>query len=168
MDGVLLNTLTSGAGILSSANSIVEQSVTKIGGIYKTEILIDLTDLGCGGTANDIIGDDGGATHCHIGQITAAINGTIIAGKIECHEAPTGGDPDINLFMATVDTGAENADVTGLDGQAILCDTGDHNVGSIDVLTAWPTANAYLYLACGVATEAAYTAGRLLITLWGV
>ena len=167
MDGVLFNTMVSGSGILSSANSIVEHRVTKIGGIFKTEILIDLTDFGCGDAANDIIGDDGGAANCHIGQILAAVNGTIIAGKIECHEAPTGGDPDINLYCATEATGAENADVTGLT-ETELANCGDHSVGSIDVLTAWPAANQYLYLACGTATEAAYTAGRLLITLWGV
>lgn len=156
-----------GTGISTGTGTICEHRVTKIGGVFKTEILIDLTGLNSGGTGGDIIGKDGGAANCHIGQITNAINGTIVAGKIECHEAPTGGDPDINVYSATESTGVQDAAITGL-AETSLVDTGDHAVGSIDVFTAWPAANEYLYLVCGTATDADYTAGRLLITLWGV
>ena len=167
MDGRILSDMTPGTGISSGTGTICEHSVTKIGGIFKTEILIDLTGLNSGGTAGDIIGKDGGAANCHIGQITAAVNGTIIAGKIECHEAPAGGDPDIDVWSATESTGAQDAAITGL-VETQLVNTGDHAVASIDIFTAWPAANQYLYLVCGVATDADYTAGRLLIMLWGI
>ena len=65
-------------------------------------------------------------------------------------------------------TGAQDADVTALTDYAELANTGDHTLGSVDILSAVPTADHYLYLSCGAATDADYTAGKLLITLWGV
>ncbi len=163
----VLTDMTPGTGISTGTGTICEHSVTKIGGIFKTEILIDLTGLNSGGTAGDIIGKDGGIANCHIGQITAAINGTIIAGKIEGHEAPAGGDPDINIYSAVEATGAQDAAITGLD-ETLLVNAGDMTATSVVNLTAWPAADEYLYLVCGTATDADYTAGRCLITLWGV
>lgn len=162
-----VNDMTPGTGISSGTGTICEHSVVKVGGIYKTEILIDLTGLNSGGAIGDIIGKDGGTANCHIGQITAAVNGTIIAGWVECHETPAGGDPDINIYSATEATGAQDAAITGLT-ETLLVNAGDHSAGSSDVFTAWPAADEYLYLVCGAATDADYTAGRLLITLWGV
>jgi molybdenum cofactor synthesis domain-containing protein len=140
--------------------------VTKIGSMYKTEILIDLTGLRST-AGGDIIGDDGTALACHIGQITAAVNGTIFAGRISCLETPTGGDPDIDLFAATAGTAVEDTAISGVTGQASLVNAGDHAVGGFDMLTAFPAANSYLYLVAGDTTDADYTAGILLIELWG-
>ncbi len=159
--------MTPGTGISTGTGTICEHSVQKIGGLFKTEILIDLTGLNDGGTAGDIIGKDGAAANCHIGQITAAVNGTIIAGKIEGHEAPAGGDPDINLYSAAESTGVQDAAITGLD-ETLLVNAGDMTAASVVNLTAWPAANEYLYLVCGTSTDGDYTAGRCLITLWGV
>lgn len=159
--------MSAGNGITSGTGTICQHSVTKIGGIFKTEILVDLTGLNSGGTGGDIIGVDGGTADCYIGQITAAINGTIIAGKIEGHEAPAGGDPDINIYSATESTGAQDAAITGL-AETLLVNAGDMTASSVVNLTAWPAADEYLYLVCGTATDADYTAGRCLITLWGV
>ena len=162
-----LSDMVPGTGISTGTDTICEHSVIRVGGIVKTEILLDLTGLNGCGSAGDIIGKDGAAANCHIGQITAAINGTIIAGQIECHEAPAGGDPDIDLYSAVEGTGVQDTAISGLDETA-LANCADHSAGSVDVLTGWPAADEYLYLTVGTATDADYTAGRLLITLWGV
>jgi len=156
---------TEGAGITGDA-ATCEHSVTKIGGLFKTEILIDLTGLESKDTANDIIGDSGGGA-AHIGQITAARNGTIFAGKIECLEAPAGGDDDIDLYSATEDTGAYDGAVGDLT-ETQLINAGDHAADAFKSLTAFPAADEYLYLVAGTGDLAAsYSAGILRITLWG-
>ncbi len=158
--------MTEGAGITSATGEICEHRVVRVGGLYKTEILVDLTGLNSGGAADDIIGDDGGAASCHIGQITAAINGAIVAGRVTCFETPTGGDPDVDLYSATESTGAQDAAVTGLT-ETKLINHGDWTFEDVDYLDALPAADEYLYLACGDVTDADYTAGILLIELWG-
>ena len=167
LDGNILSDMTPGTGISSGTGTICEHSVVKVGGIFKTEILIDLTGLNGCGAAGDIIGKDGGTANCHIGQITAAVNGTIIAGWSECHEAPAGGNADINVFSATESTGVQDTAISGLT-QTDLVNCGAHTAGSSDVFTAWPAANQYLYLTTGANTDADFSAGRLLITFWGV
>jgi hypothetical protein len=166
VDGNVFVGMTPGTGIAPVTNSSYVARVTKVGTMFKTEILIDLTGLRST-AGGDIIGDDGTALPCHIGQITAAVNGTIFAGRISCLEAPTGGDPDIDLFAATSGTAVEDTAISGVTGQAQLVNAGDHSAGGFDMLTAFPAANAYLYLVAGDTTDADYTAGILLIELWG-
>ena len=166
MDGVVFGTMTPGAGISPVTNSSYAASVTKIGSLFKTTILIDLTGLRST-AGGDIIGDDGTETPAHIGQITAAVNGTIFAGLISCLETPATADPDIDLFAATDGTAHEDDAISGITGQAVLANCGDHAAGGVDALTAYPAANAYLYLTAGDTTNADYTAGILLIELWG-
>jgi len=69
-------TLTAGTGISSGTGTLYKASITRDGTITKTSILIDLTGLRST-AADDIIGVDGTSLDCHIGQITAAENGTI-------------------------------------------------------------------------------------------
>jgi len=167
---MVLDDITPGTGISTGTGTVCEHRVTKIGGLYKTEILIDLTGLNDGGTANDIIGVDGGTANCHIGQITAAKNGTIISGRVTCFETPAGGDPDIDIYHADGATGAQDANIDSADsGSAVqLINHGDWTAEDLDYLTTMPAADEYLYLACGTCTGADYTAGILLIELWGV
>jgi len=162
----LANTLatSAGAGVDGVAESYVA-GVQKIGTVYKTTILVDLTGLNCGGTAGDIIGDDGTGA-AHLGQITAARNGTIFAGTVTCLEVPATGDPDIDLYSATEATGVEDTAITALTETQLL-NSGDHTLGKVGILTAFPAAGEYLYLVCGVATAGTYTAGKLLIELYG-
>ena len=164
----MVSDMEAGYGITSGVGTICEHSVTKVGGIFKTEILIDLTGLNGCGAADDIIGKDGDAIDCHIGRITATVNGTIIAGLIECHEAPAGGNTDIDLYSAVESTGVQDAAIGTNITETQLCNAGAHSAGSTDVLTAWPAADEYLYLVAGANTDADFSAGRLLITLWGV
>lgn len=154
-----------GVGITAGTGTIYTNSVSVEGSVYKTTIMVDLTGLNCGGTAGDIIGVDG-AGAAHLGQITAARNGTIFAGRMTCFEAPTTGDPDINVYSATEATGVEDTAIGDLTETALV-DAGDATLGSVVIFTALPAADEYLYLTCGTATAGTYDAGILMIELWG-
>ncbi len=156
---------TAGVGITGTADSFVV-SVQKFGTIIKTTILIEVDGLNSGGTANDVVGADGAGV-AHLGQITAAVNGTIFAGKITCLETPTGGDPDIDLWYTDDASGVEDTDVAAMANQIQCINHGDWTGAEVDVLTAFPPANKYMYLTTGDATDATYTAGILLIELYG-
>jgi len=154
-----------GTGITTGSGTIYRSSVQRMGGIITTRILIDLTGLRSTGSG-DIIGVNGTALVCHIGQITAAKNGTILTGSMECFEAPAGGDPDINVHSATEGTGVEDAAISSLD-ETLLVNSGDATLGSKVFFSAVPAADQFLYLTTGAATDADYTAGKLLIELMG-
>jgi len=156
---------TAGVGITGTAANFASR-VEKIGTLFKTTILIDLAGLNSGGTANDIIGANGAGV-AHLGQITAARNGTIFAGLLTCLETPATGDNDIDLWSAVEATGVEDTLVTDLT-ETQLCDSGDLTSASRIPLTAFPAANSYLYLAGGTGdSSATYSTGILLIELWG-
>ena len=154
-----------GTGITGGTGTIYRSSVIREGGIIKTSILIDLTGLRSTGSG-DIIGVNGTSNVCHIGQITAARNGTILAGRMTCFEAPAGGDPDINVHSATEGTGVEDGAISGLT-ETLLVDAGDATLGSVAIFSAVPAADEFLYLTLGSTTNADYTAGKLLIELFG-
>ena len=154
-----------GTGITTGSGTIYRSSVQRVGGIITTRILIDLTGLRSTGGA-DIIGVNGTALVCHIGQITAARNGTILTGSMECFEAPTGGDPDINIHSATEGTGVEDGAISGL-SETLLVNAGDATLGSKVYFTAVPAADEFLYLTCGTTTDGDFTAGKLFIELMG-
>jgi hypothetical protein len=154
-----------GTGITTGTGTIYRSSVQRVGGIITTRILIDLTGLRSTG-GSDIIGVNGTALVCHIGQITAARNGTILTGSMECFEAPAGGDPDINVHSATEGTGVEDGAIGDLT-ETLLVNAGDATTGSKVYFTGVPAADEFLYLTTGAATDADYTAGKLFIELMG-
>ena len=156
---------TAGTGITTGTGTVYAASVIKTGGIFHTSILIDLTGLASSGSG-DIIGKAGTA-NSHIGQITATINGTVLGGKLTCLEAPAGGDPDINLWYADEATGAEDAAITSLTNQVQMCDSGDLALNSVISIPTPPAADKYIYMVTGAATNADYTAGKLLIEFFG-
>lgn len=161
------NTLATeaGTGITGGTGTVYKSSVQRTGGIITTTIFIDLTGLRST-ASGDIIGVNGTSNPCHIGQITTARNGTIVAGSMECFEAPAGGDPDINVFSATESTGTEDSAISDLT-ETQLVDAGDATLGSKVFFTAFPAADEFLYLTLGATTDADYTAGKLVITLIG-
>ena len=152
-------------GITTGTGTIYASSVVEVGGIVTTRILMDLTGLRST-AGGDIIGVDGTSLDCHIGRITAAKNGTILTGKMICLEAPTGGDPDIDVYSATESTGSEDDAISGLT-ETLLVNSGDLTLGSLDVFAAVPAADEYLYLVCGTTTNADFTAGKIVIELEG-
>ena len=161
--------MSAGTGITGATGEVYLASVITKGSIIYTDILIDLTGLADGGTAGDIIGKDGGTANCHIGQVTAAINGTILGGTVTCLEVPAGGDPDVDLWYADNATGAQEAAVTTLTNQIQVTNNGDHTIGRVTPFlnTVVVPADKYMYLTCGDTTDGVYNAGRLLIQMWG-
>jgi len=155
-----------GSGI---ADAAINTFINKIGGDIVTTILIDLHGgLASGGSADDVIGTDGGAANAYIAELTSAVNGIPYLIEFACLEVPTGGDPDINLVCSATGTTAENAAVTS---GTVLLNNGDLTLGFYAEADGGATLAAlskkYLYLTSGDATEAAYTAGKILIKIHG-
>jgi hypothetical protein len=154
------------AGITGGTGTIYKNSVRLDGGIYTTRILLDLTGLASSTTDLDIVGQ--GVSAAHLGQVTAAQNGTILTGRITCAEVPVGGITDIDLYSATEATGKFDDAVTGLTETAIITAGGAWTLGLVKYFNDLPVANQYLYLTGGAAgTAASYTAGKFLIELFG-
>jgi|TARA_A100001011_G_scaffold382804_1_gene453178 hypothetical protein len=155
-----------GSGI---ADAAINTFINKIGGDIITTILVDLHGgLASGGTADDVIGTDGGAANAYIAELTSAVNGIPYLVEFMCLEVPTGGDPDINLVCSATGTTAENAAVTS---GTVLFNNGDLTLGLHNEADGGTTLSAltkkYLYLTSGDATEAAYTAGKIMIKIHG-
>lgn len=160
-------TMAAGSGF-SNTGSDYQVNVWQEGIYRRTQIFVDLTGLSSGDADGDIIGKVGTA-NCHIGQITAAVNGTIVRSQIECHEDPAGGEPDIDVFSATEATGTEEALITGLTETTLLAYGADWTrAAGKQNFTAHPAADQYLYLvASGGSTNDVYTAGIFEINFWG-
>ena len=146
--------------------------VEHYGTIIKTSIFVDLTGAVSAGGLLDIIGVGAGTANCHIGQYTTAIMGTMFGGKMTCLETPATGEVDLDLYSATVATGAEDAVITGLVETKIVEAAGAWIGTGITTTTAGfvgvPTANDYLYLVKGATTSTGtYTTGKFLIEMWG-
>ena len=155
-----------GVGITGGTGTIYKSSVHRRGDIITTSILLDLTGLSSSTTDLDVIGQ--GTVPAHLGQITAAINGTILGGKVICLEAPVGGVTDIDIYTATVGTRDFDEGIAALDEVAIVTAAAAWTIEREEAFTGIPRPNDYLYLTGGAAgTAAAYTAGKFLIELYG-
>ena len=161
-------TLLFGTTDETGTGTIFKGSVLRMGDVVETTIVIDVTGLNSGDADGDIIGVAATA-NCHLGRVTAAANGTVFAGYMQCLEPPAGGEPDVDLFSATEATGTEEALVTGLTETALLATAADWTgILAPKSLTAVPAANQYLYLAAsGGSTNTTYTGGKFLIKLYG-
>lgn len=155
-----------GAGITAGSGTIYKSSIVREGNVIVTRILLDITGLASTTTDLDIIGTAG---VCHLGQITTAINGVILGGTMTCLEVPATGADDIDLYSATVGTGAYDAIVTGLVETAMVTSGGAWTIGlTVGIVADSIPADSYIYLCNGEAgTVGTYTAGRFLITLFG-
>lgn len=167
-DGQVLTT-EAGAGITAGTGTVYKSSVVREGGIITTRILIDLTGLHSVATDGDIIGVDGSTNPAHLGQITAAQNGTILGGIMRCLEVPAGGDPNVALYYATEATGVEDGAIGDLTETIVFDPNADWTIDMSRSITGMPAANSYLYLVQGDATGTAadYTAGKFMIEFYG-
>ena len=161
------DTFSPGVGITNGSGTHFKTSVERVGDIFVTRILIDLTGLSSSTTDLDIIGTAGVS---HIGQITTAKNGIILGGTMTCFEVPAGGADDIDLYSAADATGAYDGAVASLTSYAAVITNGaawangDVKPFIADAIVA----DDYLYLTGGEAgTAAPYTAGRFLLQLYG-
>ena len=161
---------TAGTGITEASSETYKSWVERYGTMIKTSILIDVTSLRHS-ASGDIIGNNGTSNPCHIGQITDALNGTIISGRMTCLEVPDDGAAceDMDLYQASAGTGSEDSAISGVTGYAQLINSGDWAAGGQIIMTDanLPVNNDYLYLVCGEGGDADYTAGKFLIELWG-
>lgn len=172
-----LNKLDDSAAILTQGSGIAgietyASGVFREGDLIVTRILVDLTGLVVDDADLDIIGDDD-AANCHFGQITAALNGTIVGGRMTCLEVPAGAGTvdDIDLYSATVGTGQEGVatGIASLEETALVTSGAAWTSGRTLGFTAVPAANEFLYLVAGAAggDSSAFTAGKFLIELFG-
>ena len=155
------------------AACIVSSSVNNIGGVIQTTLLIDLgKGAGSGGGVADIIGTDnvadaGGA---YITSLSKEVNGLPYSIELSCVETPTGGDPDINVVTGSAADDAHDAAVTGA---VIVVNGGDQQDGlntqgdALGTVADGTIALPYVYLTTGAATNAAYTAGKVIVTIYG-
>jgi len=161
--------MTCGTGISTGTGTVHSGRVSRCGaGLIKTEIFIDLTGLNSGSDIGDIIGKTTTA-NCHIGLISAALNGTIVHGRITCLETPAGGNPDIDFYgTVTEGTGTQDDAISALTGEAILLNNGNWTGAEATpiLMSAFPGAG-YLYMVDAADTAATYTAGKFLLELWG-
>jgi hypothetical protein len=154
-----------GAGTLGTG-TVLKQAIAKMGDLTVTTILVDLTGLNSGGTAGDIIGLNGSGA-AFITRLSLA-NGTVTAIRMTCLETPAGGDTDIDLYSATEGTGVEDTAITALTEVQII-NSGALASGNVVAAAAMPAANTdYLYLVGQGTANATYTAGKLLIELYGI
>jgi len=146
---------------------VLDSGVWTNGSIIVTRFVIDLTNLISGGTDLDIVGDGAAAANCHIGQITAAVNGTIVGGRVTCLETPATGADDIDFYSATVATGVQDTLISDLTETALLTSGAAWAAGNVKAFTGVPPANDYLYIVNGEAVTGTYTAGIFIIELYG-
>lgn len=160
--------MTAGTGITAATGYSYSTSISKVGKIITTHIVVDVTGLSSSTTDLDIIGVTS-AANCHLGQITTATNGIIIGGTMSCLETPATGVTDIDLYSATVGTGTQDALITSLTETALVTKGGAWAATTAaSAFTGVPTAGDYLYLTGGAAgTVGTYTAGIFLIELFG-
>ncbi len=167
-DSLATNILTPSAGITSDAEDYAS-GIFRNGELITTRIYVDLTDLVGSATDLDIIGKDGVASD--FGQITTAKSGIIRAGTIQCLEIPTGGSDDVDFYSASVGGIAEDVIITdaSVGTEVALCTAGAAwTLALTKSLTGYPNANDYLYVCNGEASGGTYTAGKFLITLYGM
>ncbi len=167
LDGNTIAT-TAGTGITTGTGTIYESSATKSGGVITTTILVDITGLNSSAAA-DVIGVDGGTANCHFGQITAAVSGTILGGKITCLEVPAGGIDDIDFYSADESSLAEDTAISAAANEVVLFAPGaSWTVDMFRTMSDIPAVNQYLYLVgSGAGSDNTYTAGKFLIEFFG-
>lgn len=161
-----------GLGITAGVDTLFGSGVTRVGSLFKTELIIDLDGLHSTNTDDDVIGVEG-AGAAHMGQITTAKNGTIFMGRMTCIELPVGGQPDIALWATDDNDGVEDTLVTAMANQVELVQSqGDGTPwvkGDVIDIPVFPVDGKWLYLVSdGAITDGEYSAGKFLIEFWGV
>ena len=168
--GIGAKSMSAGTGITTGSGTQYISNVKREGDFIKTTIYVDVDGLNSGDADADVIGVADTA-NCHIGQITAAINGTIVRGHMMLSEVIAGGEPDVDLYSNTVATLSEEANVNTAGSEAaLLAAAADWTLAlPPKPLTAYPAADTYLYLvASGGSTNNTYTTGAFIIELWGL
>jgi hypothetical protein len=158
--------MTAGTGITTGTGTIYASRVYRLGNHIKTDISITLIGLNSS-AADDIIGVNSAAAS-HLGQVTTAVNGVIFRGQVSCVVAPATGINDIDVYSATESTGTEDAAIGGITAVKLVDSGAAWTQGRTLPTTGILAPNKYLYLVgSGAGADATYTAGQLIIELWG-
>ena len=156
-----------GAGFSASDYTFNTGSVGTINGEVLTTIFLDIADLGLssGTTANDAIGIATSSDPAYFTRITTAVNGIVYAGELICVEAPAGGEDSIGVFANSSGTIAPDASAS----EHAICAASNQTLGKRTAFTITSAGNQddYLYLVQGDTTDAAYTAGKFIVRLFG-
>jgi hypothetical protein len=168
-----VQTMAPGTGITGATGEMVKWSVQKdpVSGVIHTRGFIDVTGLASVATDADIIGF-GTTNPAYLARITAAVNGTIFAGRMSLLETPATGEVDIDLYAADEATAKGDDGIAALTGEVKVFDAaGDWGTVTQVRMGTAPGANQYLYLTVGTAstpTAGTYTAGIFLLEFWGL
>lgn len=154
-----------GSGFAGSG-TIYESLTVKHGAIFKTEIIIDMTDVVALSGDTMILGQTSGIAN--IGQNLTLLSGTLLGGRMTCLEVPAGASDDVDLYSAVEGDALAGVVITDSDETALLTKGGAWSAGDITIMSALPAANEYLYLTAGKDDDGTYSAGRFLIELWGI
>jgi hypothetical protein len=162
--------VSAGAGITGGTGTVFKSAVIPQGDFTLTKIYVDVTGLSSVATDLDVIGNDIATDlPAYLGQITAAVNGTIVGGQMTCLEVPTTGADDVDLYAADdADQVVSDASTGFTNGAALVTAGGAWTLMLTKPFIAYPAADQYLYLLSGEAAAGEYDAGRFLIELWGI
>lgn len=158
-----------GDGAIGTGVAPATYRYTRDGDII-TEIQVDLTGLGCEGTAaKDAIGLNSGGDPAYIGRYVTATCGIVYRVELICLEAP---GEDTATITSDIDLGADDEDDIAYDDAVddVVVNTGGLSAGESYVNDApGLTANDYLYLIEGdtAATSGVYDAGQVIVRLTG-
>lgn len=151
-----------GAGAIGTGTAPATYRYTRDGDII-TEIQIDLTGLASVATGDDVIGKTGAA---YIGRNVVASNGIIYKMELICLETPAGAGADTDINVVANVSGALEKDGAG--GTTYGVNGGAQAAGQVVAnLVQGLTANHYLYLTAGTGSAGTYTAGQLIVRLYG-
>lgn len=153
--------VAAGAGITSGTGTVHAGTVMVDGGLKLVRIVVDLTGL-ASSASGDIIGV--GTSAAFIGQLPSMV---MLGARMTCLETPAGGETDIDLYSATEGTGVYDGAISALT-ETQLINAGAQTVGTVTTATADATSAAYLYLVSASTAVGTYTAGRLLVEVFGV
>ena len=161
----------SGAGVISTLNGLRPViNIVTLNNVTTTTIQVALKGLKSKNDVDDIIGLGAGG-HARLCKITAAEMGQIFKISMSCTELPTASSNagrDIDLRSASNLTRIYDNDLSG--GTSLIAAGGNWALGkTIEQLVTVPTVNHGLYLTTGATHtgDSVYTAGQLVITLYG-
>ena len=160
-----------GAGTVSTLNGLrpIIRIVT-LNNVITTTIQVALKGLKNKNDIDDVIGL-AGVSQARLCKVSAAEMGQIFKISMSCTELPTASSNvglDIDLRSSASLVRSYDFDLSG--GTSLIAAGGDWALGkTIEQLVTVPTANHGLYLTTGATHtgDSVYTAGQLVITLYG-
>jgi len=160
----------SAVGCVGTGGSCATYRGTLEDGSILTEIRMDITGLGCVGTAeNDVIGVVTDTPVAYIGRYVVATYGVVYKVEAICLETPGEGTATITTDINIAGNSSGTLDYDAAAGAA-ECDFGGMAAGGVyTVTTPALTANDYLYLTEGdtAATTGVYNAGQFIFRFYG-